>query len=289
MKRTLGALVVVAAVLGSSACSTNTGPEDEALAGAEEIGGSSDGLSEGVPVGSILVTTAAVNLRTSASTSASVRRVIPNGARVTTVNQSTPVNGWYNVSHDGLTGWTYGAYLKLVSTGGGSTGGGSGGGGSTDARSLGIERAKTGVGFSYWWGHGKWLTSGATSSNKGTCTGSCPSCSHAGTYGADCSGFVAKVWQVPSSNTNLGTDAHPYSTSNFARESHGWHDVTRGQIQKGDALVYNTKGKGHILVFESGDAWGSLYSYEARGCSYGIVHNLRTVTSSYKAIGRDGW
>src|SRR5262249_39357532 len=49
--------------------------------------------------------------------------------------------------------------------------------------------------YSYWWGHGRWRTDGKY---QGSCSGSCPSCTHYGSYGADCSGFVAKTWQVPS-------------------------------------------------------------------------------------------
>ena len=57
--------------------------------------------------------------------------------------------------------------------------------------------ARLGVGYSYWWGHGAWRSDGT---QHGTCTGSCPACSHTGGYGADCSGFVAKCWQIPTAS-----------------------------------------------------------------------------------------
>jgi hypothetical protein len=59
-------------------------------------------------------------------------------------------------------------------------------------------------------------------------------------------------------------------------------------VLRGDALVYRSGSGGHIFIYESGDGWGSMWTYEARGCSYGIVHNLRTAGSTYKAIRRSG-
>ena len=52
--------------------------------------------------------------------------------------------------------------------------------------------------------------------------------------------------------------------------------------------MYRSGGAGHIVLYDSGDSWGSFWTYEARGCSYGVVHNLRTVSTSYKGIRRDG-
>ena len=156
------------------------------------------------------------------------------------------------------------------------------------ARTAALERAKSGVGFSYYWGHGSWVPYGA-SSQYGSCSGSCPSCSHSGQYGADCSGYVGKIWQVPSSNTSLTSDSHPYSTVSFNGASSQWTTVSRASVVAADALVYNENGAGHIFLYESGDGWGSMWAYEAKGCSYGIVHNLRTASSAYKAIRRTGY
>ncbi len=253
----------------------------EELTSADENATIEGELSAGVAIGSTLKTTSGLNLRSGAGTSYAVRLVIPEGASVVTVNTASPTNGFYNIKYNGVTGWSSGAYLKLVSSP--STGGGS------SARDAAIVRAQAGVGFSYWWGHGRWLSTGVTSGTKGSCTGSCPSCSHGGSYGADCSGYVAKIWQIPSSNTNLATDSHPYSTATFVGSNSQWTTIARDSAVKGDALVYNSNGAGHIVLYESGDAWGNFWTYEARGCSYGIVHNLRSVTSAYKTIRRAGW
>jgi uncharacterized protein YraI len=277
----MGALVAVAGCAGTAG---DTPVDSDLMLGEEETGTLSQELSSGVAIGSTLQTTGNLNLRTGAGTSYRVRLVIPKGAKVTTVNRSTPVGGWYNIKYNGVTGWSYGGYLKLVSQ---PSSGSSGG--STSARDAAVSRAKSGVGFSYWWGHGRWAPGGLSSSTRGTCTGSCPNCRHGGSYGADCSGYVGKIWQVPSWNSDPRVDQHPYSTINFVGSNSLWRTVSRGSIRKGDAMVYNSNGAGHIFLFESGDGWGSMWAYEAKGCSYGIVRNLRTASSSYKAIARAGY
>jgi hypothetical protein len=286
IKSTVRGLVACAALFGLNACAADDlgAVQNETLSGADE-GASADSITASYPVGSVLAATANLNLRTGHSTSYHVLVVMPSGSHMTVVN-AHPTSGWYNVRYGSTTGWAYGAYLRVVSTP--SSGGGSSGGSSSGVDGA-ITRARAGVGFSYWWGHGRFLMSGATSSNRGSCSGSCPSCSHHGSYGADCSGFVGKVWQVPSSNGDVSSDGHPYSTGTFVGSSSLWHTVTRSSARRGDAFVYNSGGEGHIFLYESGDPWGSMWTYEARGCSYGIVHNLRTASSIYKVIRRTGY
>jgi hypothetical protein len=107
-------------------------------------------------------------------------------------------------------------------------------------------------------------------------------------YGADCSGMVAKAWQF--GTVALNVDSHPYSTSTFVNDVSGkWSTVSRGSLKAGDALVYNSGGSGHIVLWESGDGWGSSTVYECKGCSYGCVHDTRTFTSAYHGIRRAGF
>lgn len=146
-----------------------------------------------------------------------------------------------------------------------------------------IGMARPAMPYSYWWGHGRWRLDGL---DPGLCSGSCPSCTHQGSYGADCSGFVAKAWQVPSP-ISVTTDAHPYSTFHFQNTSYHWSSISRSSALKGDAFVYNRDGAGHMFLYESGDPWGSAWAYECKGCSYGCVHNVRTVSSYYSARRRD--
>lgn len=276
----LGVLVLA----GCSGASSDAVLASDVLHGADDEATLSDGLNTSLPVGSTLATTANLNLRTGPSTANSIRLVIPKGGVVKTVNRTTPEGSWYNVSYSGKTGWVHGGYVTLVDSGPGTPPPAGGG-----ARQDAIARAKSGVGFSYYWGHGSWIPNGATSSSVGSCTGNCPSCSHSGRYGADCSGFAAKVWQVPSSNAALTVDSHPYSTVSFNGANSQWRTVSRSSAQPADALVYNDGSAGHIAIYESGDAWGSMWAYEARGCAYGVVHNLRSFGSAFKAIARTGY
>ncbi len=244
-----------------------TGAEPRDALGGASLGG-----------GSPLEVVANANLRGAPSASAPILLVIPSGSRVETVAEEAR-DGFYKVTFLGREGWAFGAHLRQVENLGATeqeiT--------TTDI----IARAKTGVGFSYWWGHGRWLTSGATSTNKGTCSGSCPSCTHSGSYGADCSGYVAKAWAVPDWNTDIGRDAHPYSTDHFYnRTDLEWSRVNRSYSQKGDAFVYRSSGAGHIMLYEAGDPWGTPVIYEAAGCSTGIAYRSRTVSTSYLAIRR---
>ncbi len=283
---TISAVAAAMMLAGCAGAVGESGTDSDVLLGEEETGTISAELSSGVPLGSKLRTTANLNLRTGPSTGYRVRLVIPKGATVTTINRTAPSGGWYNVKYNGVEGWSHGGYLTLVSSGGTSSGGGTA---VSTARDAAVQRAKSGVGFSYWWGHGRWIPWGQTSSTRGSCTGSCPNCRHSGSYGADCSGYVGKIWQVPSWNDDPRVDQHPYSTINFVGSSSLWRTVSRASVRKADAFVYNSNGAGHIFLYESGDGWGSMWAYEAKGCSYGIVRNLRTASSSYKAIARAGY
>ena len=288
----LAASAAIGSLLALSACSAAPGdPDSTELVGASEtVDANGDALSGSQTAGSKLLTTADLNLRSGPSTNKSILHVIPDGAEVTLV-ESAPNNGFYRVKHNGTTGWSYGAYLKTKPGGGGNPppGGGGDPGGSNSKRDAAIARAKSGVGFSYWWGHGRFRAEGPTAANKGSCSGSCPSCSHSGSYGGDCSGLAAKVWQVPSSNTSMSTDAHPYSTADFNSNTSQWSTIDRDDLQAADAMVYRSGGSGHIFVYGSGDGWGSPYAYECKGCSAGCVEGYRAASSAYKAIRRSGY
>jgi Tfp pilus assembly protein FimT len=256
--------------------------ENAELKGADEtVPAPAHALSGCVSAQTWLETAAPLNLRQGPSTEAPIVLTLPEGAELSVAAESCPDNGFYKVRFGGFEGWAYGAWLNA------STATLESALSYANTRSDAIARARTGVGFSYWWGGGKWLEGGPTSTTKGACTGSCPSCSHSGSYGADCSGFAAKVWVVPSTNQPVSLGSHPYSTYNFDNEYHGWHNVARGSVQMADAMVYNDGG-GHIFVYEKGDPWGSMYTYECRNCSDGCVYGIRTAGSAYKAIGRDG-
>lgn len=245
-----------------------TGAADETAAGVDEASAALASVG-----GKAKVTATALNLRTGPSTSNAIIVSMPNGAIVDVMAVSS---GWYKVTWNGHTGWCSGTYLAPVSSSTPPPGNSK----IDDA----ISRAKSGVGFSYHWGAGCWSPGGA----HGACYGSCPNCSHSGTWGADCSGYVAKIWQVPGASA-LSSCQHPYSTVNFKNEQTHWSRVSRGSVKRGDALVHNDGGSGHIFLYESGDGWGWMKAYEAKGCSAGIVYDSRTASSSYVAIRRSGY
>jgi len=247
------------------------------------------------------VTADFLNLRSAAGTDAAILTAMPCGSlvEVQAGPTTTPVSGWWQVLYtatDGTpyAGWCSGKFLIASAQFDADTCGSSPptpDGGTTPGNPPPtvmaeiFARATSAVGYSYWWGHGAWRTDGT---NLGSCSGSCPSCDHGGSYGADCSGFVAKAWQVPSASA-LGVDEHPYSTYNFYNEQTEWSQIDRGTLQPADALVRRDASTGHIVLVESADdPYGSLWLYEARGCSTGVVHDLRTIDSSYRAIRRDG-
>lgn len=241
------------------------------------------------PAGATLVANADVNLRSGPSTSYSILSVVTSGSQVTLVSPNA-VDGFYNINFAGTVGYSSSKYFSAASGGSNPnpaptptpdpTG---------DPKiTAAMTRAQAGVGFSYWWGHGRFRAEGPNG-NAGSCSGSCPNCSHSGSYGADCSGFVAKVWQVPSNNTDLTSDAHPYSTADFADDTSQWSTVSRGNAKKADAFVYRSGSSGHIFLYSSGDGWGSMYAYECKGCSAGCIKGYRTATSAYHAIRRAGY
>lgn len=247
------------------------------------------------PKGSTVYTTGDLNLRKGPSTDYDILRAMPKDAAVIVTN-GVPDNGFIEVTHEGLAGFASYRYLRagdaaVVTDGGAGPGPGPGPGPGNPVvagtwREKALSIAADAVGFSYWWGHGRLVEGVGTSSQYGSCSGNCPSCSHAGSFGADCSGYVAKAWVVPSSNTSLGTDTHPYSTSDFYNGTGNgkWATVSKSAIKPGDAMVHRSGSSGHIFLYEKGDAWGQPWAYEARGCSAGIAHNIRSAGSSYKAI-----
>ena len=271
----------------------DNGEPDSALVAADDSANVGT-VHEGLTASAQMRTTANVNFRKGAATTFAVIAVIPSGTLVTLVS-ATPQNGFLNITFNGSNGWSSATYLTAVT----STGtGGAGGSGGTRGGTVNLDgptspdnafaRAKAAVGFSYYWGGGAWQAAGASSSNKGSCSGSCPSCSHSGKYGADCSGLVAKAWQFGAEN--LETNSHPYATSSFVNDSSGhWSTVSRASLKKGDALVYNTGSAGHIVLYEKGDGWGTPTVVECRGCSYGCVYDARSFSSTYHGIRRAGF
>ena len=237
--------------------------------------------------GQAQVTATSLNLRSGPSTTYQILAVMQKGDVVSVLGVS---GGWEKVAFKGTVGWCSGTFLTATTSGGGGADGGTtvdaggGGGGTGGPVDDAMMRAAGAVGFSYHWGDGCW----SAGSSAGSCSGSCPSCSHSGQWGADCSGFVAKVWQVPGPSA-LTSCQHPYSTADFYNSKDHWSDISRSTVKRGDAFVYRSGSAGHIFLFDSGDPWGNVVAYECKGCSYGCVRDNRSASSSYKPIRREGF
>jgi len=278
--------ITAAAALGlciaCTGCAAKLAEDD----GDPDVGDLGLGAATLAPGGMARVTATSLNLRNGIGTSAAIEMAMPCGTSVAVLDgpSTTPVAGLWNVRDGATRGWASGTYLVAEAAFAPSMcGGGSSVDGGTGTDEI-FALAKLAVGYSYYWGHGSWRDDGT---QPGSCSGSCPSCTHAGQYGADCSCFVAKVWQVPSASP-ITLDAHPYSTANFYNDQILWKQIPRSTIAPGDALVRRDATSGHIALFESGsDPFGAVWLYEARGCATGVVHDLRTVDSSYIAIRRN--
>ena len=153
-------------------------------------------------------------------------------------------------------------------------------------------RGLSAVGFSYWWGGECWCSNGCapdlTNCQPGVCTpdaGStgCPDCTHSGTYGADCSGFVSRAWQVPEPLATNACGTARYVASSFTADHAYWDVVSMNDLRPADAVASDSHV---ILVIGYEDAYGEHDAVEAKGCSYGIVRNSRTFSSVYSGARR---
>jgi len=236
-----------------------------------------------------------LNNRSGPGTNYMVLRVLSSGTQAQTIQKS---GSWYKLDlAGGNTGWSYGKYLCVVDSSSPApapapapaepTPSPSPGGFGLDRDGI-INTCKAFVGFSYWWGGAAFPDpwNNPQGKPKGKCTSASYS-GHSGSYGSDCSGFVSKVWQIPSA-LPFSKNLHPYSTYNYYNGTNHWSHISRGSAQRADAMVYRGSSGGHVLIYEKGDPWGSAWTYEARGCSWGVVHNLRTISSSYRARRRNG-
>lgn len=232
-----------------------------------------------------------LNNRSGPGTKYMVLRVLGRGTLASITRRS---GNWARLEISGRVGWSYGKYLCVVSAPSpaptpGPAPAPAPAPGVFDATRDGIiNTAAAFVGFSYWWGGARFPApwDDPQSKGKGTCTSSTYG-GHSGSHGADCSGFVGKVWHL-SAALPFDANKHPYSTHSFYHGTNHWSRISRSSARRADALVYRSGGKGHVVIYHKGDPWGSVWTFEARGCAYGVRHNLRTLSSSYRARRRHG-
>jgi len=151
-------------------------------------------------------------------------------------------------------------------------------------------RAKSGVGFSYWWGGSCWESSGCSpdyGGGKGKCTCTCSSCcgdccTHTGGHGADCSGFTYTVWRLANLSQSDVCGPHGPVAATYMNSSSDWTHKDDSEREPGDALASKT----HVMIFEKNTSWGDVWAWEAKGCNYGIVHNSRGIDWGSYAVAR---
>jgi hypothetical protein len=234
-------------------------------------------------------TSVGLNNRSGPSTEYMVLRVLENGEQARINDRS---GNWYRLDLNGeANGWSYGKYLCRMGEGHfeepeqpehpeqpGDPSAPSGFGVNRDGI---INTAQAYVGYPFWWGHAKYPApwDDPASKNQGSC--------NSGPYGADCSGYVAKVQQFPEA-LPYPENKHPFTTWSYYNQTVHWNHIARGNLQRADFMVYRDGNGGHSLVYEGGDPWGDAWVYESRGCSYGVVHNVRSLHSAYRACRRHG-
>jgi hypothetical protein len=227
----------------------------------------------------------------STATGSTVLRTIAKRATVKIV-VSAPSNGRYKIEHaSAVWGWISGSALYLAYHFNSYL---------SSARTYALAYSRVAMGFSYWWGHGRWdgtSSGGATPSNRGVCTGDCPDCTHTANgsveYGADCIHFVDTIWGA-GTDTDPNTDGNGCSISQF-RSATGTGCVpgtivsNLANVRAADAVATT----GHIfLVAENySSAGGSVSTYECVGCSYGCRRMYRDLDNldSPVAVTRNGW
>lgn len=142
-------------------------------------------------------------------------------------------------------------------------------------------RATAAVGYSYAWGGECWCAAGCSpdfgSCSAGSCSGNCPSCTHSGAYGADCSGFVSRAWQVPRAIPVDACGTDRYLASDFRWDNAYWDIVSNRR--PGDAAATAA----HVVLVVGDCNSSGCDVIEARGCSYGIIRRRKDLSGYSRA------
>ena len=214
-----------AVALSLTAACTASSPADNV----DESASMSDELSGGLPVGTQLVTTAALNLRSGPSTSKAVIDVMSPGSTVKTLD-AQPVGGFYHVSFQGTSGYASGAYLAKTGGSSGGGGGGNSGGGSAVTRAMSWVSAQVPY------------CGGTNGGHDAICGGTCYRPHETwDNYRSDCSGLVSYAWGLAAPGQTTGGFA-PYDTSVS-------YVIQASDLGPGDAVNVNEGGQHHIMLF----------------------------------------
>lgn len=138
-----------------------------------------------------------------------------------------------------------------------------------------MARAESALGASYSWARESWVP-------------------NMGGAGPDCSGYVLKCWEVPRSYLYEEEDpdnarvSPRYTTYDFKNDKGSWSSLpSRSYLKPGDILVRNNGSSGHVVIYGTGDRWGTPIVYEAPGTGLSVRRAARTLTSDYVPKRRD--
>jgi hypothetical protein len=140
-------------------------------------------------------------------------------------------------------------------------------------------------GLLYWWGHARFRRR-ASSSTAGSAR-QLPSCSHSGSTGGDCP--ACRQGLAGGHEQHRPTvDKHPYSTYNLTTSDLLALRLPL-QLQEGRRAGLQHQRLRHIIIYESGDGWGSMWAYECKGCVVRLRAHLRPPAAPTSARQRHGY
>lgn len=133
-----------------------------------------------------------------------------------------------------------------------------------------VSFGSTGIGSPYVWGGNRWDPENRT------------------WEGADCSGYIGKIWSIPEKTSPRQKPTGRYTTREFYNDRSLWKEIRLADIKSGDALVMRNGDSGHIVLFAETTSEGNYLIMEAKGRQYGIVKGKKkTLPKGYIAIRRD--
>lgn len=139
-------------------------------------------------------------------------------------------------------------------------------------------RGLAGVGFVYDFGGECWCADGCEPALTACPPGKCVDNYKTGKYGADCSGFVSKAWQVPDPHPVEKCNVERYGAKHFAVSSTYWKTVAMNSLLPGDAA---SKISHVVLIAGDKDSKGNYDIVHASSCNVGIVHKRFALSSEY--------
>lgn len=145
-------------------------------------------------------------------------------------------------------------------------------------------RGLSGVGFVYDFGGECWCADGCKPDLTTCPPGACKDNHKTGKYGADCSGFVSKAWQVPDPYPVEKCNVPRFGAAVFAENGEHWKTVSKDSLLPGDAA---SKVSHVVLIAGEKDSKGSYDIVHASSCNVGIVHKRFSLKDEYVGARRN--